>query len=257
MLNEITMQSFLLILGTGLAAGFINTLAGGGSFIAMTVLIFLGLPSAVANGTNRVAIMAQNLVAIGNFKRKGFFNYKLGLMLAIPATIGSIIGSKFAISLPEDIFNNILAVVMLVVLVLTLWEPQKRFEITSGDELTPVRKLIAIIVFFFVGIYGGLIQGGVGFFIIVSLSLITGTSLVKVNSIKVMIIGMYTVSSLIVFLMNGKVNWVLGIALAIGNAIGAWLGSNFAVAKGDKWIKVILTTAILFMSARLLGVFNF
>ncbi len=248
-----SLQDIILILLAGTAAGFINTLAGGGSLITMPVLIFMGLPSAVANGTNRIAIMVQNIVAVSNFKRKGFFNLKLGIMLSIPAILGSIIGSNLAVNLSDEVFNKILGIVMIIVLVLILWQPQKKFA-SPGENLSLKRKILAMIAFFFVGIYGGFIQGGVGFIIIVSLSLITGLSLVKINSIKVLIVAFYTISSLMVFIMNGKVNWVLGLVLAIGNGIGGWLGSSFAVAKGDKWIKIILTAVILFMSARLLGI---
>ena len=252
-----SLSSIFLILGAGVVAGFINTLAGGGSLLTMPALIFLGLPSAMANGTNRIALVVQNIVAVSNFKKKGFFDWKLGIMLAIPAVIGSIIGAKLAINLPDELFNRILAVVMIVVLTLILWQPQQRYFKNISKELTSNRKVLAVISFFLVGIYGGFIQGGVGFIIILFLSLLTGMSLVRINSIKVMVIAVYTISSLLVFILNGKVNWVLGLVLAIGNGIGAWLGSSFAVAKGDKWIKVILAIVMIVMSARLLGIFNF
>lgn len=245
----------LLVLATGVAAGFLNTVAGGGSLISMPVLIFLGLPSAVANGTNRIALMVQNIVAVTNFRRKGFFDLKLGLMLAIPAVLGAVVGSNLAVNLPDKIFNNILAVVMIMVLFLILFQPHKKLK-TVDESITGSRKFMAIIAFFFVGLYGGFIQAGVGFIIIASLTLITGMSLVKINSLKVFIVMIYMVSSLLVFIFNGKVNWILGLVLAVGNGLGAWLGSNFAVAKGDKWIKGVLTVAILLMASKLLGFFG-
>ncbi|MCK4260858.1 MAG: sulfite exporter TauE/SafE family protein [Halanaerobiales bacterium] len=250
-----TLLKIILILLTGTAAGFLNTLAGGGSLIAMPVLIFLGLPSAVANGTNRIALMVQNIVAVTNFRRKGYFNLKFSLMLGIPAIIGSIIGSTIAVDLPDAIFNKILAVVMVIMLALILWNPKKQLE-ASIEKMTLKRRIFAMIAFLFVGIYGGFIQAGVGLIIIVTLSLITGLSLVKINSIKVFVVAFYTISSLAIFIMNGKVNWILGLTLAVGNGFGAWLGSNFAVSKGDKWIRVVLVIAVLAMSAKLLGLFS-
>ncbi len=250
-----TILKVILILLTGTAAGFLNTLAGGGSLITLPVLIFLGLPSAIANGTNRIALMVQNIVAVTNFKRKGYFNLNFGLMLAIPAMIGSIIGSKIAVELPDAIFNKILAIVMVIVLTLILWNPKKKFE-ANIEKMTLKSRISAMVAFLFVGIYGGFIQAGVGFIVIVTLSLITGLSLVKINSLKVFVVAFYMISSLTVFIINGKVNWILGLTLAIGNGFGAWLGSNFAVSKGDKWIRVILVIAVLAMSAKLLGVFS-
>lgn len=241
----------LIILVAGTAAGFINTLAGGGSLLTLPALIFAGLPSAVANGTNRIAIMIQNIIAISNFKNKGYSNFRLGLMLAIPAIIGSLIGARLAISLPDNIFNNILAIAMLVMLVLILWNPTRKFS-KIEENLSRNRKIGAVITFFFVGIYGGFIQAGVGLIIITALTLITGLSLVKINSIKVFVVGVYMVSSLLVFIFSGNVDWLYGLILAVGNGFGAYLGSTFAVEKGDKWIRVVLVIAVVIMAVNLL-----
>jgi len=247
-----------LILITGVAAGFMNTLGGGGSLLTLPMLIFLGSPAAVANGTNRIALIVQNIVGVSNFRRKGFFYPKLGIILAIPAVFGSLIGAKFAISVPEELFQKILAIIMIVVMILILTRPEKRFlKEIEGENLSTVRLVVSIFVFFGVGLYGGFINAGVGFVIIVALTLITGMSLVKINSLKLFIVLIYISSSLVVFIIHGKVNWILGLTLAAGNALGAYLGSNFAVSKGDKWIRVFIVIVILSMSAKLLGLFNF
>jgi uncharacterized membrane protein YfcA len=247
-----------LILVTGVAAGFMNTLGGGGSLLTLPMLIFLGLPAAVANGTNRIALIVQNVVGVSNFRRKGFFYPKLGITLAIPAIFGSFFGARLAISIPEELFQKILAVIMIVVMILILTRPEKRFlKEIEGENLSTVRLVVSIFIFFGVGLYGGFINAGVGFVIIVALTLITGMSLVKINSLKLFIVLIYIFSSFIVFLVHGKVDWILGLTLAIGNALGAYLGSNFAVSKGDKWIRVFIVIAILSMSAKLLGLFNY
>ncbi|WZL72776.1 sulfite exporter TauE/SafE family protein [Clostridiaceae bacterium 35-E11] len=249
------MKYILFVVLAGMAAGFLNTVAGGGSLITMPILIFLGLPSAVANGTNRVALMVQNVIAIMNFRQKGFFDWKLSIMLAMPAVLGSMIGSKIAVAIPDYIFNKLLGIVMIMVLILTIWNPQKKLE-SKEMILDRKKKIIACIVFFFVGVYGGLIQAGVGFIIIISLTFITGFTLVKINSLKVFIVAVYMVSSLCVFVFSGKVNWIYGLSLAMGNGIGAYLGSNFSVNKGDKWIRIILVSAVSLMAMKLLGIFN-
>lgn len=247
-----------LILITGVAAGFMNTLGGGGSLLTLPMLIFLGSPAAVANGTNRIALMVQNIVGVSNFRKKGFFYPKLGITLAVPAVFGSLLGARFAISVPEELFQKILAIIMIVVMILILTRPEKRFlKEIEGENLSTARLVVSIFVFFGVGLYGGFINAGVGFVIIVALTLITGMSLVKINSLKLFIVLVYVSSSFVVFIIHGKVDWILGFTLAIGNALGAYLGSNFAVSKGDKWIRVFIVIAILSMSAKLLGVFNF
>ncbi len=245
----------ILVLLTGIVAGFLNTVGGGGSLITMPILIFLGMPSAMANGTNRVALLVQDIVAVLGFRSKGYFDLKFGLTLGIPAMVGSIIGARFAVNLPDDIFNKILAVVMMLILVVIIFEPHKKF-IKYESEISKEKKWLSIIVFFFIGIYGGFIQAGVGFIIIASLSILTGLSLVHINSLKVFVIGMYILTSLIVFGVSGNVNWMTGLLLALGNATGAWLGSIFAVSRGDKWIKVVLSVSVIAMALKLLGVFD-
>lgn len=251
-----TISEILIILVAGIAAGFVNVVGGGGSLIAMPVLIFLGLPSAVANGTNRVALMVQSLVAIGYFRNKGYFYPKLSILLGIPAVIGSIIGAQFAISLSDEMFNRVLAVVMLVVLVLIIWRPEKKFikSEEAMENLSKPRLAAAALIFLGVGFYGGFIQAGVGFVIIAALAMITGMSLVKINSLKVCVTIIYMLSSLIVFVCSGKVDWMLGLVLAVGNAVGAYLGSVFTVSKGDKWIRIFLIVSVLIMAAKLLEV---
>lgn len=248
---EINLLHILLLFGAGIGAGFVNTVAFGGSLLALPVLIFLGLPTAVANGTNRVAIFFQNFSAILGFRRKGVADFRYSFQLAIPAVIGAIIGATIAVDIKDAQFNLILAVVMIVMLALTLINPTARLKdrIESREGRS---KVIAMVVFFFIGIYGGFIQAGVGLLVITSLRLLTGIDLVRTNAIKVFVIFFYTVAALGIFIIENKVNWYLGPTLAVGNACGAWLGSQWAVKKGDKWIKGVLIVAVVAFAVRLI-----
>ncbi|MFN2339797.1 MAG: sulfite exporter TauE/SafE family protein [Halanaerobium sp.] len=242
-----SLTKILLILAAGVSAGFINTMAGGGSLITLPLLIFLGLPAAVANGTNRVALLVENLTAVINFRDKGYFDYKFALLLAGPAVIGSLIGAQIAISISEQLFNQILAVIMFIMLILILWNPAKNIKISKGNR-DQKRKLISSFVFFLIGIYGGFMQAGVGIIIIAALSLLTGFSLVKINSLKVFIVAFYILSSLSIFIFNGKINWGIALLLALGNGTGSWLASTLAVEKGEKLVKAILTIVVIIMA---------
>ena len=241
----------IIIFLTGLVAGFINVNAGGGSLLTMPALIFLGLPSAVDNGTNRIAILIGAISATATFKKKGISDFKFAFELAIPALIGAIIGSSIVISIPDRIFNVILSCVMIMILLVIVINPRDKIKRVIED-LSTKRRFVAGVAFFFIGIYGGFVQAGVGFLIIATLSLITGLSLVRINSLKVFIVLIYTAFALGVFIMNGKINLFIGFILAAGNALGAYLGTHFAVAKGDKWIRVILIIAVTLMAIKLL-----
>ncbi len=247
-----------LLLGVGMFAGFLNTLACGGSLLTLPTLIFL-LPfatgisdgiSQVANGTNRVAILFQNFSAILGFRRKGVSNFRYAIALTIPAVIGAAIGAVLATKTSDKVFEPILAIVMVTMLFLTLFNPTERLhdKINPGDTH---HKIITGIVLFFVGIYGGFIQAGVGLFIIAALRIIDGDDLIITNALKVFIIFFYTIIALGIFITQGQVNWVLGITLAIGNASGAWIASHWAVGMGDKWLKVILVVAVFAFATNL------
>ena len=188
---EFNLLHVVLLFGTGIAAGFLNTVAFGGSLIALPMLIFLGLEAAVANGTNRVAIFFQNFSAIMGFRRKGVSDFRYSILLAVPAVIGAVIGATIAVDIKDSVFNLILAVVMITMLVLTLLNPTERLKdrMESGGKHS---KIVAMIVFFFIGIYGGFIQAGVGLLIITALRLLTGMDLVRTNAIKVFVIFFYT-----------------------------------------------------------------
>ncbi|PIQ50079.1 MAG: integrase [Cytophagales bacterium CG12_big_fil_rev_8_21_14_0_65_40_12] len=240
-----TLNVILLLFSVGLVAGCLNTLAGGGSLLSLPVLIFMGLPPSVANATNRVAIVLQNIFAVRGFKSKGVSVYPFSLWLGISAFFGSIVGASFAVDINEALFNRILAIVIVGVVVYMGINPLK--NVKKAENMGKKATITSIIIFFFVGIYGGFIQAGVGYLMIMALTLVNGFSLVKTNSIKVFVALTYTSVALGIFIYYGIVNWEFGIPLAIGNAAGGWLSSRWSVNKGDNWIRyIVMITASAF-----------
>ena len=244
----------IIILITGVTAGFINVNAGGGSFLTIPILIFTGLPAAIANGTNRIALTLASMISVYNFKKKGFFEWKITILLGIPMAVGAIIGSLISINLPDEIYTTLLAIVIIIVIAVTIINPQ-RFIKKDIVEKSLKNRVVGIIIFFILGIYAGVIQAGVGFLIITSLIFLTGYSLVKINSLKVMIAMIYMIISLAIFIFSGNVNWIYALVLSIGNCTGAYFGTRFAVKHGDKWIRIIMAIAAFIMALKLLNVF--
>lgn len=239
-----------LLFAVGIVAGILNVLAGGGSLLTLPLLIFMGLPSAVANGTNRIAIFCQNIFAIRGFRQRGVMPLDLALLCTPPALIGSWIGASLAISLDDQVFNRLLALIMIGVLVFTALDPMKRLR-KEGLEIGVGRKLVIVVSFFGVGIYGGFVQAGVGFIIITAL-LAHGLDLVRINAIKVFVIFAYTFIALGVFIYHGQINYLLGFALAAGNSLGGMIGPKLAVDKGHDWIKKVVTLTVLVFALKLL-----
>lgn len=241
----------LAILG-GAAAGFINTLAGSGSLITLPILIFLGLPATVANGTNRVGVLLQTIVGTVGFQRRHVLDWRAALILAVPATVGSTLGARIAVEVDEETMRIVIGVIMVIMLGVIILRPQRWLE--GSPEATLGRPgLPQIVIFFLIGIYGGFIQAGVGIFLLAGLVLGAGFDLVRANAIKGVIIMIFTVSALAVFVLNGQVEWALGLLLAIGQMLGAWIGANFAVDQGAVWVRRILIVVVAISAAHLLG----
>lgn len=239
-----------LLVAVGFAVGFINTVAGGGSLLSLPTLIFLGLPAPVANGTNRVAIVIQTALATAGFKSKGISTYPFNVYLGIAAFFGSILGAYIAIDVKGETFNRILAIIMVAVVLIIIFKPKMRLT-EMEERLTGKYLWLSIVVFFFFGIYGGFINAGLGFLMMLFMHYVNRMNLVRVNATKVAVVFIYMLSALAVFAFNDKVNWKMGFILAIGNGSGAWVASRFSVKKGDGFIKTFLVVVVIIMAIKL------
>ncbi|MGB5205122.1 sulfite exporter TauE/SafE family protein [Eudoraea sp.] len=241
---------YVLLVLVGFVVGFINTVAGGGSLISLPFLIFLGLPPSVANGTNRVAIVIQNAIGVAGFKSKGVSTFPFNIYLGISAFFGSIIGASIAVDIEGETFNKILAIIMLLVVLTIVFKPKMSMQDLT-ERITGKHLWIGIVAFFFIGIYGGFINAGIGFVIILFLHYFNHMALVRVNATKVAVVFMYTLSALAVFIFNDKVIWEVGLVLAIGNGAGAWFSSRISVGKGDGYVKMFLIIMVIIMAIKL------
>jgi hypothetical protein len=252
------LASWGLLFGAGAVAGTINVLAAGGSFLTLPLLIFMGLPATVANGTNRIAILVQNIGAVWSFDRHGVVDWSWLRRAALPALVGGIIGTWTAVRIGDASFQRILATLMAAVAILVLLDPvRKRIWRGPGtpasEGVTPrpwLRGPAFAVAFFFVGVYGGFVQAGVGF-LILSLALLAGLDLVRGNALKVLAVLAFTPLALAIFAWAGKVDWGMGAALAAGNLLGGLLGTHLTVLKGHAWVKRIVFVMILVFAAKL------
>jgi uncharacterized membrane protein YfcA len=242
-----------LMIVAGFAAGFINTLAGSGSILTLPLLIFMGLPANVANATNRVNVLFQNAVSTTSFHRSRVLDVRGAIILGVPAVIGSIGGALIAASLNEQVMRKAIGVVMIMmaVLIVTKSDQWINGRITEISH-RPDWKLMVIM--FMLGVYGGFIQLGAGVFILASLVMGVGYDLVRANAVKTAIILVITVAALLVFQGSGKVNWSLGLVVAIGSMSGAWVAARFAIHWGTKWVYRILLFVVILSALDFLGI---
>jgi len=247
-LTEILAISILFIVGA--IAAFINVNAGGGSSLTLPALIFLGLDASVANGTNRVAILFQNISAVYSFKKEKFFELKNSLVLSLLSLPGAIAGALFAVKISNEAFEKILGIIM-ILLIITIIIPQKKEKKIVSDFSIDWRVVLAMIG---IGFYGGFIQVGVGFVIMALLHNALKLDLIKVNMHKVFVVFIFTIPAFLVFFFTNNINWFYGLSLSIGNAAGGWIGAKMSVKKGEKLIRTVLVIAIFIMAVKLLDV---
>lgn len=240
---------YLILFGAGLAAGTLNVLAGGGSFLTLPVLILLGLPATTANGTNRVGILLQNVGAVWGFRRHGVLDWKWTVRAAVPACAGAIFGTLAALWISDAAFKRLLAFLMVAVTLWTLWDPLNRRKDREQETRRSGFALIAL-AFFVAGIYGGFVQAGVGFLILAATTL-AGFDLVRGNAVKVLCILLFTVLSLAIFAWNDHVRWGLGLVLGAGTVIGGQIGVRLTVLKGHSWVRGVVTVAVIVLAVKL------
>lgn len=239
----------VLLFTAGVASGWINVMAGGGSIIAVPVMVFLGLPGPVANGTNRIGIIAQNVFAVWGFFRRGFSDFRLSATLALAASVGAFFGAQVGVRLDGVWFERTLAVIMLAILVVMLTDAGQK----PAEDTGRARNLaLGHVLFVGAGFWGGFIQIGVGFLMMPILNRVMGLDLVRTNMHKVFVALVFSIVALAVFASQVDIEWTLGIALAAGYALGGWLGAHSAVTRGETLIKRVFYLAIAAMAVKLL-----
>jgi hypothetical protein len=246
-------NAFLLVVA-GMFAGFINTIAGSGSLITLPLLMFFGLSPHVANGTNRVGILVQSLVAIRNFKKSESLSLQNELPLVLPSAIGALVGAMLAIRIDEKTMNAFIGALLIFMFFIILFKPEQWLKEHAG-EVKARPSFWRTLIFFAIGVYGGFIQAGVGFFLLAGL-VFSGYNLFRANAVKVLITLCYTVLALVIFVWNDQVNWLYGIVLAFGNGIGAYVASRYARRIGAKAIWIVLLVATFAAGIKVLGVFD-
>jgi uncharacterized membrane protein YfcA len=245
--SDADVLSMTALFAVGVVSGALNVVAGGGSFLTLPVLLFVGLPAGEANATNRIGVLAQNLTGVWGFHRSSALNWRWAAAACVPALAGAAAGAWMALQMSDFAFKRLLSIAMLA---MTLWTVLARPRMSSAAALTSPWHPGMVTAFLLIGVYGGLIQAGVGFAVLAATS-VAGMDLVKGNAVKLATVLLVTVLSLAIFAAGGVVQWPPGIALGLGNALGAFFGVRLAVARGHEWIRRVVTAAVVVMAVLL------
>ena len=233
------------MLGAGVLAGFINTLAGGGGLLILPLLMLSGMSAALANGTMRVAVLIQSAEAVRQFNKRGSMPFADLPAILVPSLLGTLVGALAAAFLPETILKPVLLITLVVVALLMVLRPSQMSPDPNSVPLSPNTSLSGWIGLFFAGAYGGFVQAGVGFVLLAVLAGQLRYDLLRSNALKLAITGSFTILALAIFVARGQVAWLPGLVVAAGSLIGVRLGVSFAHAVSPRVLKRILLVMVL------------
>ncbi len=241
---EISPLLIVMLVGTGVVAGVINTLAGGGSNLTVPALMILGLPADIANATNRVGVFLQCLVGTRGFDKRGKLERADVWPILRPTLIGSAIGAVAASFMPTTYLKPVLLFAMIAMALIILVRPETIATMEGEASLKMKGNHRAWGTLFIAGLYGGFVQAGVGFILIAALAGSLRYDLVRANALKMLCTGVLTSVALGIFIWRGQVMWIPGLILAAGTMAGAQLGVKFAIKASQrtlKWFLFIMT----------------
>ena len=247
---------YVVYLLAGIVAGIVNTLAGGASVLVLSILLFMGMPANIANGTNRLGILVQNFTGSSTFYRSGLLDIKGSLKYIIPSVIGAIGGAMIAADIDQNTLEIFVGVIMSIMLIPIIFKPQGKKNSFLKHQNKKGFKVLNTLLFLLIGFYGGFVQAGIGLIIMVVLPQISKLSLIKGNAVKMAIILIYTIPVMGIFIINGQIDWWIAIWLAIGQIIGTKVAGKFAVnhPQANKWVRVLLICMVSVSIIKMFGV---
>lgn len=247
-----SLTTVLVLILSGVMVGFINSLSAGGTAISIALYLSLGLSPAVANATNRIGVLFQTGTTTLLLYRKKQVPWRAVCVYGIPTIIGAVIGSKTSSIINEQIFAWVLGVVLLTMIVFISLPARK----LKADDEQKINKGITIgkaLVFLLTGFYGGFVQVGSGFLLILAGMAGLGYGLMTSNGLKVAVMFFYTIAALITFSVNVEINWQYGILHSMGNMLGAWVATCLAIKQGVGFVRWVIIIVILFTAGILFG----
>ena len=243
------LHAALLIAG-GFGAGFVNVVAGAGSALTLPVLMLSGLDVHAANGTNRVAVLAQVVSGTTAFHRQGVRPWRATVAVMPPAVLGGVVGALSAAHLPATALHVGFGALFVALAALLAARPGWMQPTPAAERAAVPAPLGTAALFFAVGVYGGLFQAGVGIPLLLVIVRALGLDLAQSNAAKTLLTGAFTLVALAVFGATGQIDLPRGALLALGTVGGAWLGARAASRIGAEALRRVIIAALLVAAAR-------
>ena len=243
--------SFLVVCPMLFLAGFVDAIGGGGGLISLPAYLFAGLPIHQAIATNKLSSSCGTALSTARFLKNGLVNLKLVLPALAAAFAGSFLGARLSLTVSEDVMKYILLIVLPVTAFVVL--NRRLFGDGSGEAQVDRRTVIVCILSALViGTYDGFYGPGTGTFLIIAFTVFAKMSVPAANA-QAKVINLTTnITSLAVFLLNGQVVLLLGLAGAACNMAGNWFGSGLAITRGAKIVRPVILIVLVLLLVKIL-----
>ncbi len=243
-----TALMYAALVAAGVAAGFINTIAGGGSLLTLPALMLTGLPADVANGSNRLGIVSQSLSGVVGFDRGGALDRSGIAAVLIPTGIGSLAGAVAAAHVPPVVLEYVLLGTMILIAAVMALRPQAINADAGSKPRWQTHRGRAIGGLFLAGLYGGFVQAGVGFVLLTILGGVLRYDVARANALKLVCTFVFGAVALAVFIVFNQVAWAPAALLAVATFAGSQLGVRFALRVHHGVLRWIILAAVVAMS---------
>jgi uncharacterized membrane protein YfcA len=224
-------------------AGAINSVAGGGTLLTFPALVWIGLPSVVANATSTVAIWPGSIGGMVGYREDMRSLPSRSYQLIIPSTVGGIIGAVLLAMTPTDVFDRLVPLLILFATVLfMLQEPVQRLIRTPGKaHAGSISWVVGALLFqFFVAVYGGYFGAGIGILMLAAFGILGYTDIHQMNGLKVLLAVFINGVAALYFMWKGLVVWPEAIIMMVASIVGGVWGAGFARRIGQKGVRRIV-----------------
>ena len=247
---ELSIIQFLIVCPLVFLAGFVDAVAGGGGLISLPAYLIAGFPVHFAIGTNKLSSAMGTTLTTISYTKSGFIPWKQAIFCVLFAFAGSACGANLALLIDDGVFK----IIMLIILPLTALYVM-RGKAFSGDKqpYSAVKAtLLACAVAFFIGAYDGFYGPGTGTFLILLLTALAHMPVTEANGVSKAINLATNLSALVVFIINGKVVFLIGLTAGLFSIAGNWLGSSFFKKGGSKAVKPIMICVLAIFFVKVL-----
>ncbi|WP_022707921.1 TSUP family transporter [Paracoccus zeaxanthinifaciens] len=246
---DLTFDLFLLLVAAGFAAGFIDSIAGGGGLITVPALMLAGIPPAQALATNKVQGLFGAGTAAISYARRGLVDLRSQWRQAAIAGVAGAVGAALISSVPTDGLRLLLPVILIGIALFFALKP-------GLNDLDRIRRMgagmFAATIVPLVGFYDGLIGPGAGAFYMIGFVTLAGYGVLKATAHTKLLNFASNLGGLAAFALVGKPLWLLGLAMGAAQIAGAMLGARLASRIGSRLIKPLLVATSSILAVRLI-----